>query len=191
MVEDRLTGQIEELIAAIKVGDLPDVNQRIRQNPALASGRLATGESPVMTALYRGHQTIVDALIAAGAEIDVFAAAALGRLQELRNTLDGTSVNAYSYDGWTPLHLAAFFGRHDAAQVLLDAGADVTAVSQNSLANTPLHAATAGKHSDVALLLYARGGDKAVTDVGGYTPLQIAEQNGLASVVEAMRGDYS
>ena len=182
---------VEALIEAVKVGDIARVKAIVETTPALVSARLSSGESPVMAALYRGHLTIVDALIAAGAEIDVFAAAALGRLQELRNTLDGTSVNAYSYDGWTPLHLAAFFGRHDAAQVLLDAGADVTAVSQNSLANTPLHAATAGKHSDVALLLYARGGDKAVTDVGGYTPLQIAEQNGLSSVVAAMRAEKS
>jgi uncharacterized protein len=189
MVEERFAGQLEALIEAIKTGDLDRVNQLLRQNPELANGRPPTGESPVMTALYRGRHAAIAALIAAGADIDVFAAAALGRLEDLRTTLNGTSVNAYAHDGWTPLHLAAFFGHSDAARMLLDSGADVRAVSQNSLANTPLHAATAGKHPDVALLLYARGGDRFAMDAGGYTPLQIAEQNQLSSVVEAMRGD--
>jgi ankyrin repeat protein len=189
MDQERFAGQLEALIDAIKAGDLDGVNQLLRQNPTLANGRPPNGEPPVLTALYRGRQTAIAALIAAGAEIDVFAAAALGRLDDLRNTLNVKTVNAYSHDGWTPLHLASFFGHTDAARVLLDSGADVRAVSQNSLANTPLHAATAGKHTDVALLLYARGGDRFTADAGGYTPLQIAEQNELSSVVEAMRAD--
>jgi ankyrin repeat protein len=64
----------------------------------------------------------------------------------------------------------------------------VNAVSQNSLANTPLHAATAGKHGDVALLLFTNGADSHAVDAGGYTPLQIASQNQLNAVVEAMTG---
>jgi len=191
MAEDRFAEQLEALIDAIKVGDLDGVTQLLRQNPQLANGRPASGEPPIMTALYRGRQAAIAALIASGAQIDIFAAAALGRVDDLRNTVNGTSVNAYAHDGWTPLHLASFFGHSDAARLLLDSGADVRAVSQNSLANTALHAATAGKHSDVALLLYGRGGDRFAIDAGGYTPLQIAEQNGLSSVVEAMRADKS
>src|SRR5205823_14122776 len=97
------------------------------------------------------------------------------------------TVNSYAYDGWTPLHLAAFFGHLDAARLLLDAGADVNAVSQNSLTNTPLHAATAGKHPDVALLLIDHGADGQVVDSGGYTPLQIATQSGLSDVVKRLQ----
>jgi ankyrin repeat protein len=189
MAEDPLAEQLEALIEAIKVGDLDGVTQLLRQNPQLANGRPTSGESPIMTAVYRGRQAAIAALIAAGAEIDIFAAAALGRVDDLRHTLNGTSVNGYAHDGWTPLHLASFFGHSDAARLLLDSGADVRAVSQNSLANTAFHAATAGRHSDVALLLYSRGGDRFARDAGGYTPLQIAEQNGLSAVVAALRAD--
>lgn len=179
--------EVEELIEAVKIGDVGRVKAIVDGTPGLASARLSSGESPVMAALYRGHHQVVALLIDAGAEIDVFAAAATGRIDDLRRELrKGASVDVYAYDGWTPLHLASFFGHVDAARVLLDAGADVHAVSRNALTNTPLHAATAGKHSQVALLLLERGAKSDVADAGNYTPLQIASQNNLTAVVEAI-----
>jgi ankyrin repeat protein len=180
---------VETLIEAVKVGDVARVKAIVETLPSLASGRLPNGETPVMTALYRGHHHVVTALLDAGAELDVFAAAATGGPDALRQALDdGAAVNNFANDGWTPLHLAAFFGRLDAARLLLEAGADVHAVSRNSLANTPLHAATAGKHSEVALLLLANGANGHSVDAGGCTPVQIAEQNNLTEVVRRVNG---
>lgn len=181
--------EIDTLVELAKAGDLGRVRAIVAENFLLASQRLPTGESPLMSALYRGHQDVVAALVDAGAEIDVFAAAATGRLDDLRRELNESTVNAYAYDGWTPLHLAAFFGYRDAAAALIDAGAAVEAVSKNSLTNTPLHAATAGKHADVALLLLEHGADAFKADAGGYTPLEIAKQNHLDSVVAAISTD--
>jgi ankyrin repeat protein len=180
--------EVETLIELVKAGELGKVRALLSANFLLASQRLASGESPLMAALYRGHHDIVDAVIEAGAEIDVFAAAATGRMGDLGRSATDATVNSYAYDGWTPLHLAAFFGNLDAARLLLDAGADVHAVSRNSLANTPLHAATAGKHGEVALLLIERGADGQAVDSGGYTPLQIATQNHLSDVVKKLEG---
>jgi ankyrin repeat protein len=178
--------EIETLIELVKAGELGKVRALLSANFLLASQRLASGESPLMAALYRGHHDIVDAVIEAGAEIDVFAAAATGRMGDLRRGATDATVNSYAYDGWTPLHLAAFFGNLDAARLLLDAGADVHAVSRNNLANTPLHAATAGKHRELALLLIEKGANPRAVDTGGYTPLEIARQNGLTEVVAAV-----
>jgi len=178
--------EIETLVEAAKAGDLGKVRVMLADNFLLASQRIQGGESPLMSALYRGHTEVVTALIDAGAEIDVFAAAATGRIEDLRRVLDDRTVNSYSYDGWTPLHLAAFFGHLENVQLLLDAEADVLAESRNSLKNTPLHAAAAGRHSDVALALLKAGASPSAVDAGGYTALQIANQNGLDAVVAAI-----
>ena len=178
---------IQQFVDAAKTGDTARVVAALAADPGLAAARLPDGETPLMAALYRGHHHVVDVIAAAGAPIDVFAAAALGRTPELATALhDPQQVNAFAYDGWTPLHLAAFFGQTIAAEQLLDAGADVSAVSRNSMRNTPLHAAVAGRHADIALLLIRRGAATGVTDAGGYTPLRIAQENGLADVVNAL-----
>jgi len=141
-----------------------------------------------MAALYRGHMHIVAALIDLGAPLDVFAAAATGNVGELKHALtQPEAVNAYAYDGWTPLHLAAFFGHVEAATILIEAGAGIDAISRNSLKNTPLHAAAAGKHESVAILLFERGADPERLDVGGYSARRIAEENGLSAFLDAAR----
>ena len=178
---------IEALIEAAKAGDTASVRAIVADTPGVVLKRLPSGESALMAALYRGHQAVVEALIELGAEVDVFAAAATGRLSDLARTVDHPgAINGYSFDGWTPLHLASFFGHQNAVRALLDAGAAVDAVSRNSLRNTALHAAAAGRHTDAALLLLERGADPSIRDAGNYTPLRIAEENRLAVVVDAM-----
>src|SRR5688572_17321900 len=181
---------MSELMEAAKAGDRSRVRELLR-DPASAAAPGAGGESPLMTAVYHGHREIAgdiaDAQIAAGRPLDVFAAAALGRDDQLAGALaDPAAVAAVAYDGWTALHLAAFFGHLEATARLLEAGASLAAVSRNPLANTPLHAAVAGGHVDVSLFLIARGADADAVDAGRHTPLHIAAEAGYLPVVEAL-----
>ena len=179
--------EVETLTELAKSGNLAQVRQLLSAQPELATQRLASGETPLMAALYRGHHDIVQALLEHGAATDIFAAAATGRGGPLRiGLIDGADVNAVAFDGWTALHLAAFFGHVDAARILVEAGADIQAISANSLRNTPLHAAVAGKHADVALFLLEHGADPHAVDAGGYTPLRMAAENQLSEVVAAI-----
>ena len=179
--------ELDRLVDLAKTGDLAGIRAAVSSDANLASGRLATGETPLMAALYRGHMHVVTALIELGVPLDIFAAAATGRLAELRREMRVPGgLSAFAYDGWTALHLAAFFGRLDAARALIDAGADVSAVSRNGMRNTPLHAAAAGRHGGIALLLLEHGADGLVPDAGDYSARAIAEQNGLADVVAAI-----
>jgi ankyrin repeat protein len=178
---------IDDLIRAAKAGDAGRAVQLISEDPALAAARDASGETPLMAALYRGHQAVVDALVTHGVRLDVFAAAAIGQMDALETALQtpGT-VNGFAYDGWTPLHLAAFFGQRRAAERLLASGADLNATSRNALQNTPLHAAVAGGHVDVSMLLIEAGAGVNVSDAGGHTPFHIAAEGGYVPVVKAL-----
>ena len=178
----------QQFFDVVKAGDCAQVDRLLDENPGLASVKLQSGETPVIAALYRGHSTVVEKLLRAGAPIDVFVAAALGRIEALEENLasDPQSVHRFSYDGWTPLHLAAFFGQTEAARRLLEAGARLETGSRNSNRNTALHAAIAGRHSELALMLIERGAPIDGPDGAGHTPLHIATENGMLEVMKAL-----
>jgi ankyrin repeat protein len=182
------SGDAAGFLEACKAGDDRTVRAMLEQDPSLASSRAPSGESPLIAALYRGHQAIVDGLVEAGAPLDIFAAAALGRAEavEARLQEDPTSVRQQSYDGWTPLHLAAFFGHAATVTRLLERGADLNAFSGNGMRNTPLHAAVAGGRVEAALTLIEAGAGVNAPDGGGHTPLHIAAEGGYVPIVESL-----
>jgi uncharacterized protein len=131
-------------------------------------------------AVRAGDLARVQTLVDADPTLAIFAAAILGDVARLEELLTGNRslVSALSSDGWTPLHLAAFFGKSDAARFLLNKGASVSARSTNPMANTPLHAAAAGNHAPLVKLLLDHGADANVRQHGGWVPLHSAAQNG-------------
>ena len=78
--------------------------------------------SDVLQALYRGDRGEAERL-AAGRELTVFEASALGRADRVRELLDGDAglANSFGDDGFHPLGLACFFGHVDAARLLWSA----------------------------------------------------------------------
>jgi uncharacterized protein len=91
---------------------------------------------------------------------------------------------AFSPDGFTALHYAAFFGKLEAARELLSAHASVDVYTRNPFENQPLHAAAAGRHLEVCRLLLGGGADVNATQHGGYTPLHEAAQSGDVELAE-------
>jgi ankyrin repeat protein len=134
-------------------------------------------------AIRAGDQARVKEIVAADPSLAVFAAAIQGDIEQLKN-LPTTAL--FSPDGWTPLHLAAFFGQTEAARVLLDQGAEVNARSTNAMENMPLHAAAAGHHIEVVKLLIDRGAPVNARQHGGWTPLHSAAQVGDLEMAKAL-----
>jgi uncharacterized protein len=139
-------------------------------------------------AVRAGDLSKVQALVEANPSLAVFAASILGQTDVLEKMIDGdrSLASAVSEDGWTPLHLAAFFGKEDAARLLLNKGAQTGARSTNSMQNTPLHAAAAGKHVALVKLLLERGAKADSRQHGGWTPLHAAAQSGDLDMARAL-----
>ena len=174
-----------DLFAAIKAGEFERVKTLVSADPTLVNARSSTGESAILTAVYNGRKEIANLLVARGATLTLFEACAAGEFDRVERLLgEGAAVNAYSDDGWTPLHLAAFFGHPKITELLLAQSADVTARSRNANANTPLHAALAANQKLVAGLLIGSGADLNAADAGGWRPLHLAA---ASNNVEAMK----
>lgn len=135
--------------------------------------------SPILDRLYANDRAGAEQL-AENAELTIFEAAALGRARRVHELLllEGGFVDLWSPDGFTALHLAAFFGHADVAEELLRRGADVAAVARNALAVQAIHSAAAGNHTDVARILLDHGADPNARQEGGFTPIHAAAQNG-------------
>ena len=167
-----------DLFAAIKAGEYERVKTLVSADPALVNARSSTGESAILTAVYNGRKQIANLLVARGATLTLFEACAAGEFDRVERLLEhGAAVNAYSDDGWTPLHLAAFFGHPKVAELLLAHAADATARSRNGNGNTPLHAALAANQKLVAGLLIGSGADLNAADAAGWRPLHLAAAN--------------
>jgi ankyrin repeat protein len=149
-----------------------------------------TQVSELRQALYRGDRDAADTLRAAGAEINVFDAAALGDVGRLRALLeiDPALTHEWSADGFTALHFAAYLGGADAVRVLIEAGSDPRAVARNDMRVQPLHSAAALGDVAACELLLRAGADPNATQQGGFVPLDealITKNEPLAELLRA------
>ena len=166
----------------------------VSADPTLIDARSRTGDSAILTAVYHRQKEIVNLLVARGASLSLFEACAAGEVERVERLLHESAsgaigaagVNDYSSDGWTPLHLAAFFGHAKIAELLIAHDADVTAKSRNPNGNTPLHAALAGNHKFVAAVLIGGGADVNAADAAGWRPLHLAAASNNLDAIKSL-----
>lgn len=186
-----MTGEpspVRKLIDYARAGDLAAVNAALDASPSLPAAGDEQGVPLVLALAYNGAPDVARLLLERGAPVDVFTAAALGEVERLRAFIqrDPGEIKRLSGDGWTPLHLAAFFGHKDAVRMLIANGADVHAWSTNDLHNQPLHAAAAGDRTEAAQYLIDHQADVSTRQHGGWTPLHAAAANGNRLLAQAL-----
>jgi uncharacterized protein len=170
----------QRMLAAAESGDVAEVERLLAESPALAAIRAPDGVSVILRARYHGHAWVAERLADAATELDLFDAAALGRAELVEALLEAApqAVTAEAADGFTALHLAAFFGQLEAAAVLLGRGADADAPAGNDSRVRPVHSAAAGGHAAIVALLLERGADPDARQQGGFVPLHSAAVRG-------------
>jgi ankyrin repeat protein len=176
------------VIEAIRAGDLEALKRAVASDPAAVGAKADGGIPAALFAAYCRRPDFAQALIDAGVRVDLPTACALGRTETAAAILDAHPelVHARTADGWTPLHLAAFFGQVETARLLIARKAGVHARSANSNANLPLHAAAAGRHSAIVEMLLQAGSDVNAVQEEGFTALHSAAQSGDAATMEVL-----
>lgn len=178
----------ESFFAAIATGDVTAVRALLDQAPELLAQSGPEGESPALAALYRGHGPLADELAARQGPLSIFEAAAFDDAERIAELLlaEPAALESWSADGWQPLHLAAYFGRSEAARALLDADAGVHEASRNARAAYPLHSAAAGSAPELVWILIASDAEVDARQGDGRTALHLAAGHGDTESVRAL-----
>lgn len=158
----------DELFAAIRLGSESIVRQLVLRDARVARSRDEAGVSAILHCLYEWNLGMLEILLAVCPRLDVFEAAALGRLGRLEELLLCTPqlARAWSPDGVTALHLACFYGQEEAVARLLEAGADPSAQTHDEAGRTPLEEAASTGQENIVRLLLAHGTEVEPSDQG-------------------------
>ena len=171
----------------LRAGDEAGLLRILEEDHSLANARDAKGVSLVMQALYHGRRALAERIADWKPVLDILEAASLGQLERLKELAGNPiAVQAFSGDGFTALHYACYFGPPEAAEILVESGADVSAAAKNPMQVMPLHSAASARNLKAARLLLEHGADVNARQHGGWAPIHAAAQNGDRAMVELL-----
>ena len=182
-----MASDIEQAFEAVRSGDANLLSDLIAKDASLASSKDDNGVSLLLMACYYRRPDLVGILLASAGPLDIFEASAIEGGTERAAALLAEApalAGTVSADGFTPLHLASYFGREATARALLEHGADADAVSRNPMSLRPLHSAAASRSLGIVKLLVERGAEINARQQGGFTPLHAAAFNGDLAMTE-------
>jgi hypothetical protein len=161
----------------IDAGDVTGLQELLDSDPGAAGGHDEQGLSALMRAAYRGGDVFA-AVRAADPPLGPFDRIMVGESDGL------PAPDAWTPDGFTGLHLAAFARNAAAARALLAAGADPDAIATAPFARvTPLGTCAFANAVDVARLLLEHGADPSIAEDERFTPLEAARANRFDDLV--------
>jgi len=165
VVEALLASGVElNIFEAAATGQTDRVRALIEHDPALVDSYSPDGFAPLSLAAFFGHPDTVDALLAAGAEVNA----------PSRETMK-----------LTPLASALATGHNQIARTLIDHGANVNAKGDTDV--TPLHTAAARGNIEAATFLLEHGADINATTTDGKKPISYAEERNHPEMVDFLK----
>jgi ankyrin repeat protein/uncharacterized protein YegL len=146
------------LILSVQKGNLPHV-QLVLDRGAPIDEVNALGNTALWVACAKRYPCIIGELLARQADVN---------LANEKGNRPLTAEDNAILQSATPLHLAAYYGRHASAKTLLELGADPNSRDVNGM--TPLHIAVLRKHEPLVELLIGSKADPFITDRSGNSP---------------------
>lgn len=150
-----------DIFEAAVLGKVDRIQEILKTNPARASEYAPDGFTPVALAAFFGQPAAVNALIAAGADVNAAAK-------------NGLKVAA--------LHAAVAGGKLEIAKAVLEAGGDPNAQQQAGF--RPMHEAGTKANRALAELLLKHGADPSLTSDDGKSAIDLAREKGHADFAD-------
>jgi uncharacterized protein len=175
------TAKIEEFVLAAHT-DLEKVQLLLAEEPDLIDVRFEKfNETALEAAGHMGREDIASFLLEHGATPQIFAAAMLGRVQEIKTFLenDPSLITKTGVHGFSLMFHAALSGKLELAQILEQHGAEI--------ANHSIHASLMKNQIPMLEWLIPRVKDINSPNFQGSTPLAVAIKNNQAQAVELLR----
>jgi len=172
---------VKTIFELIDAGDAAGLRVLLAADPGAAARRDDIGLTALMRAAYRGGE-VFDTVREANPPLEPFDRIVVGLTEGL------PEPDAWTPDGFTPLHIAAFARNAEAARTLLAAGADPNVVAKASFARvTPLGTCAFAGATDVARVLLEHGADPSIAEDDRFTPLAAATANGNDELAALLR----
>jgi len=183
-----MTSKTTELFDAIGIGELTRVKCLLDSDPTLSSAKNESGVSAILTSLYSGRSEICDELLSHVANLDLQEAAAVGRLDRVKEIVEKNPdlASSYSSDGFPVVALASVFGHFEAARYLAEHGGDINAAATNGSGYNALTGAVARGHVDLVKWLLESGTNANYKYGSGYSPLLTAAANGNLEIIKLL-----
>ncbi len=168
---------------ACSAGKLDKVQAILQANPNRLNEPDRFGVSPIQYAAGWGRLTVLEYLIAQGANVNqaqrgwtpLTLACAAGHQAAFDLLLQhGADPNAIGPSPTYPIHAAVNHGRIQMTQTLLARGVNPNQLGEKNI--TPLHFAAWRSHAALIQLLLEHGADKTAKDNEGLTPRDYAKQ---------------
>ena len=148
----------QDVFEAVRSGNLELLDLMYRQNRDTINVKNSDGFTPLIIAVYRSNNQVVETLIAKGADIEA-------------NSPEGTA-----------LHAACYTANYDAASFLLRAGSDVNASTEDR--TTPLHYAVATNNEALIELMVKSGANPLAADKEGIRPVDLANSKQIKKLLK-------
>lgn len=177
-----------DIFDCIKKKGMQQLKEIISNDLGALTATDENGLTPLMTALYYHKQCQAEEIASHMEQMTIHEACAFGDPESVRTQVSANSnvITQRSADGFSPLHLAAFFCHKEITEHLLQHSAPANDIAENRSRVMPLHSAVAGGDHEIVTLLLDHGADIDARQEGGFTPLMAAAANGRVEIVQVL-----